>query len=256
MKVNGKLQMAFGPVGDKIVVDNASNTNLVVGGIDPFVADIQGYETFDKWGDWVIPQFEIGQELILTVPSGYFRGLVVQVTHRDDVPGAENLVTVEGQWNGAQGGATGGLSGLGSFSITEVTSVEGTFGEASSLEEYNQKAQGYRSLYYSLIETPNGGLEYKLTPMGEGEIRKYLKTLDLGKFNVPELTDRIRKEISCEANGKSISFRSFRQWLDLRYSINMEEEILLSNTYMASPAVAPNAPPVNSMEFVLQSIGV
>lgn len=256
MKINGKLQMAFGSVGQKVVVDNASNTTLVVGGVDPFVVDIQGREIFDKWGDWITPQWKIGQEFILTVPSGYFKGMVVEITHRDDVPGAEDLVAVEGQWNGSQGGAIGGRSGLGSFTITEISSVEGTFGEASSLNEYNERAQGYRSLYYSLIETSNGGLEYTLTPMGELEAKKFLRQVAPGVISKSELVHEFARVGHVSTADSLIEFREFRKWLDLRYAENMQEEILLSNTFVASSVVAPNAPPVNSMELALQSIGV
>lgn len=256
MKINGKLQMAFGPVGKKVMVDNASNTTLIVGGVNPFVVDIQGHDTFDKWGDWVTPQFEIGQEFALTVRSGYFKGTVVEVTHRDDIPGRENLITVEGQWNGAQGGATGGLSGLGLFSITEITSVEGTFGEALSLDEYNERVQGYRSLYYSMAEDPERGLIYNLTPMGELEAKKFLRQVAPGVISKSELVHEFARVGHVSTADSLIEFREFRKWLDLRYAENMQEEILLSNTFVASSVVAPNAPPVNSMELALQSIGV
>lgn len=271
MKINGKLQMNFGPVGHKMLVDNYSNTTIKINGIEPFEADSEGSDCFDKAGDWITPEFKIAQEFSLSIPSGFFSGRVTSVERRmedqDAINGAAALgqvreheaqemqiVTVDGQWDGKQGGinsyADGGLCGLGTFFLSEVSSVEGTFGKASSLAEYNSRADRYRRLHYSVsTDEKTGAIQYSLTPKGETQLRRYLGqfTLDVedvgrhspydwGTTPIQFALSQVRwerehnqftsnglegwvnlsfSEIPCVE--RRVDFRSFRQWLDLQF---------------------------------------
>ena len=237
--------MNFGMVGHKVVVDNVSNTTIKVNGIEPFVADSAGSDCFAKAGDWITPEFVIGQDFSLSIPSGDFSGKIVSVEKKMEdqmaIDGAAALgqvsdhkaqemqvVTVEGQWNGKQGGinsyADGGLCGLGTFFLSEVNLVEGTFGEASSLAEYNARADGYRRKYWSTsTDTATGVVHDTLTSLGKAKMEEFLAQ-----------------------GGERSDFRAFRQWLDLQYA-DVKFSIVIPE---------PDKTPINPMAACLCSVGL
>lgn len=271
MKIKGKLQMNLGPAGHQMVVDNYSNTTIKVNGAEPFRVDSEGNNCFDRAGYWVTPEFKMGDEFSLSIPSGWFSGKIVsvekQMESQEAINGAAALgqvreheaqemqvITVEGQWDGKQGGINsygdGGLCGLGQFFLSEITSVEGTFGKANNLAEYNARADRYRKMYWSVSTDENtGAIQHSITPKGEEMLRRYLgqfmldtdnvaghSPYDWGKTPTQYALAKVRWErehnkftgnglvgwvnlsyadIPCV--GERPNFRSFRQWLDIQF---------------------------------------
>ena len=267
MKVQGCLRMAFGPSGHRVIVDNLSQTNVRINGNDPFVSDSDGSGPFDRSGWWITPTFRVGQSLRLSVPSGMFEGAIISVNKMMEDQSSINsasalgqlhqrqalelqVVVAQGQWDGKQGGinsfADGGLSGLGGFEVIDVTLVEGTFGKAASLAEYNDRVRQYRSQYYTVDDTG----QCSLTERGEQSLTQYISqfALDLeyvaghtpydwgttpiqyalsqvrfanefNNFNGLGLSGWVNlanTEIPC-IGSQNPNFRSWRQWLDLQY---------------------------------------
>jgi hypothetical protein len=264
MKINGKLRMNFGPVGTQMAVDNMSATTVMIDGTEPYISNLEYSDRTGIIGFWVTPEFQVGNRFSLSIPSGTFTGMVTTVERQmEDQSAIDGLsalgqvhehqaqemqiITVEGQWNGKQGGVNGGLCGLGRFSIVEVSSVEGTFGKAKSMEEYNARAHRYRSLYWSRDSMG----EYSLTQKGEAMLRRYLSQFELDvevvRYNSPydwgtTMVQFAMSQVGWErehnkfsgrsglhgwvklsfskipcVGGNSVDFHSFKQWLDMEF---------------------------------------
>lgn len=273
MKINGKLVMNFGPVGCCMAVDNISNTTVMQNGKESFQQDSDGSDCFDRAGWWITPEWLVGDEFSLFIPSGQFSGRVISIEKKMEEQTAINgaaalgqvheheaqemqVITVEGQWNGKQGGINsygdGGLCGLGTFYFSEIHSVEGTFGRAKNLAEYNARAERYRAQYWSRVtDEKSGAVWFDLTEKGEAQLRQYLNQfeLDLNAAQGHSLCDwgttaveyalatvkwqnehngfigtglsawvRVDfTEIPCLNQKRRVDFGTFRQWLDLQF---------------------------------------